>query len=187
MKHRTVAASLLASCFAIALAIFGVVLGSRGVAQAQTAAQSSPAPLVHQVRSGESLWSIAELRLGNSRLWPLVYRANRDQIMDPARLFVGQRLNIPQLSEEEKKAALSSATLPQTLKPILATPPPASAAQATPSTDPAAVAPPASSIPASDPSAPQAPAAPGLETPPSVASPSEPARIPSADSSTNTP
>ena len=50
-----------------------------------------------QVRSGENLAAIAarEDVYGDALLWPLLYKANRDQIKDPKEIFVGQTLIIP--------------------------------------------------------------------------------------------
>jgi nucleoid-associated protein YgaU len=44
---------------------------------------------------GETLWTIAETTIGDPTLWPALYRANRDQIKDPARVYPGQKLTIP--------------------------------------------------------------------------------------------
>jgi nucleoid-associated protein YgaU len=56
-------------------------------------------PLVasHTVKRGESLPQIAALPevYNDSLLWPLIYRANRDQIRDPRNLWPGQSLRIP--------------------------------------------------------------------------------------------
>lgn len=52
-------------------------------------------PLEHVVQPGESLWQIAARLGGDPQLWPLLYRANRDQIKDPSRLYPGQSLRIP--------------------------------------------------------------------------------------------
>ena len=51
----------------------------------------------HLVRPGETLWSIAaqERIYGDPYLWPVIYKFNRDQIKDPARIYPGQRLQIP--------------------------------------------------------------------------------------------
>ena len=56
----------------------------------------------HVVRSGESLWSIAESVLQTSdlrriaRYWPLIHKANAALIgRDPSRVFPGQRLTLP--------------------------------------------------------------------------------------------
>lgn len=56
-------------------------------------------PLVarHTVKRGETLPQIAAQQevYGDSSLWPLIYRANRDQISNPAVLWPGQVLRIP--------------------------------------------------------------------------------------------
>ena len=51
---------------------------------------------VHVVRPGESLATIAQAELGDIALWPVLYRANRDRIKDPARIYPGQELTIPE-------------------------------------------------------------------------------------------
>jgi nucleoid-associated protein YgaU len=58
----------------------------------------------HDVRDGDTLATIAALTLGDPSLWPALYRANRDQIRDPARLHPGQRLEIPTLSPAQREA-----------------------------------------------------------------------------------
>lgn len=57
----------------------------------------------HTVRAGETLWTIAAARVGDGALWPALYRANRDQIRDPAVLYPGQRLEIPAMSAEARE------------------------------------------------------------------------------------
>lgn len=78
--------------------------------------QISPSPprLVEQieVREGETLSDISsrEEVYGDSLLWPLVYRANRDQIKDPMQIFPGQVLVIPRdKTDEEKRSAREEA------------------------------------------------------------------------------
>lgn len=64
------------------------------------------------VRRGETLWSIAARNeiYGDARLWPLIYRYNRDQIVDPARIFPKQRLRIPlDVDEDARREALYEA------------------------------------------------------------------------------
>jgi nucleoid-associated protein YgaU len=53
--------------------------------------------LVHIVEEGETLWSIAAQPdvYADPYLWPVIYKANRDQIQDPARIYPTQRLRIP--------------------------------------------------------------------------------------------
>lgn len=54
-------------------------------------------PSRHTVKRGETLPQIAALAevYGDASLWPLLYRANRDQIRDPRVLWPGQQLKIP--------------------------------------------------------------------------------------------
>lgn len=56
-----------------------------------------PQPANYTVRRSETLPQIAgRIEIYNdSSLWPLIYRANRDQIRDPKRLWPGQVLRIP--------------------------------------------------------------------------------------------
>lgn len=56
-----------------------------------------PQPPSHTVRRGETLPQIAARTeiYNDSSLWPLIYRANRDQIRDPKQLWPGQILKIP--------------------------------------------------------------------------------------------
>jgi nucleoid-associated protein YgaU len=68
------------------------------------AAVAATPTALHEVRPGETLTRIAALTLGDAALWPALYRANRDQIRDPARLYPGQKLAIPRLSPAEREA-----------------------------------------------------------------------------------
>ena len=56
-----------------------------------------PQPAAYTVRRGETLPQIAARGeiYNDSSLWPLIYRANRDQIRDPKQLWPGQLLRIP--------------------------------------------------------------------------------------------
>ncbi len=61
-------------------------------------------PLSHTVKRGETLPQIAAQPdvYNDYKLWPLLYRANRDQISDPKHIWPGQILRIPRnLSREE--------------------------------------------------------------------------------------
>ncbi len=73
----------------------------------------SPAPVTkYTVNAGETLWLIASRKqvYHDAFLWPLLYRANRDQIRDPRRIYTGQVLNIPRnLGEAELKEARATA------------------------------------------------------------------------------
>ena len=76
-----------------------------GAALAAPLAGSALDDRIHVVKPGESLWRIAAAVTGDSRDWPALYRANRDQIKDPALVYPGQRLTIPD-SETAPSAGL---------------------------------------------------------------------------------
>jgi nucleoid-associated protein YgaU len=50
----------------------------------------------HEVVSGDTLSAIAQTWYGNAALWPRIFEANRNQILDPNLIFPGQVLRIPQ-------------------------------------------------------------------------------------------
>jgi nucleoid-associated protein YgaU len=56
-----------------------------------------PLPSHHTVKRGETLPQIAALAdvYNDASLWPLLYRANRDQISNPRHIWPGQVLRIP--------------------------------------------------------------------------------------------
>ncbi|HEY6838114.1 MAG TPA: LysM peptidoglycan-binding domain-containing protein, partial [Geobacteraceae bacterium] len=59
--------------------------------------EQRPVAYHHTVKRGETLPQIAAQAdvYGDMTLWPLIYRANRDQISDPRRIWPGQVLKIP--------------------------------------------------------------------------------------------
>lgn len=63
-------------------------------------------PQYHTVKRGETLPQIAAQPdvYGEAGLWPLLYRANRDQIRDPKRIWPGQVLRIPRNASKEDLA-----------------------------------------------------------------------------------
>ncbi|NJD90877.1 MAG: LysM peptidoglycan-binding domain-containing protein [Geobacter sp.] len=67
--------------------------------KAERAKQEKEIQLVsrHTVKRGETLPQIAAQQevYGDASLWPLIYKANRDQISNPAVLWPGQVLKIP--------------------------------------------------------------------------------------------
>lgn len=68
-------------------------------AKLEAAAREAAAPQTpaYTVRRGETLPQIAARSeiYNDSSLWPLIYRANRDQIRNPTQLWPGQVLKIP--------------------------------------------------------------------------------------------
>lgn len=64
-----------------------------------------PPPLTsYAVGEGENLWTISARPeiYGEAMLWPLLYRANRDQIKDPRQIYPGQVLGIPRCVPKEE-------------------------------------------------------------------------------------
>ena len=56
-----------------------------------------PEPVrMHKVWINESLWSLAKKYYGDGRLWTLIYDANKDQIVNPKKIFPKQMLIIPE-------------------------------------------------------------------------------------------
>lgn len=78
--------------------------------QSSTSVTTSPAANVkhYTVKGGENLYIIARQPFiyADGMLWPLIYRANRDQIKDPRQIYPGQVLNIPRdVSEPDMEQA----------------------------------------------------------------------------------
>jgi LysM repeat protein len=75
----------------------------------QKPSDSTPAvpetiPAIYAVKKGDTLPSIASKHeiYNDSYMWPLIYKANRDQIKDPKVLYAGQELKIPrEMTTEE--------------------------------------------------------------------------------------
>ena len=60
------------------------------------------------VQPGQTLWHIAAEVAGDPYLWPLLYRANRDQIKDPSLLYPGQELTIPDFGKPSEPEGVSA-------------------------------------------------------------------------------
>lgn len=73
-------------------------------------------PTIYVVKKGDSLPSIAARHeiYNDSYMWPIVYKANRDQIKDPKIIYVGQDLKIPrEITMEEIIEARREAGAPK--------------------------------------------------------------------------
>ena len=49
----------------------------------------------YTIESGDTLWGIATKLLGNGSKYPEIFEANREVIEDPDKIFVGQKIRIP--------------------------------------------------------------------------------------------
>ena len=70
---------------------------ARKKAEKPRQSKDRPLPAYHTVKRGETLPQIAAQSdvYNDHTLWPLIYRANRDQIRDPGQIWPGQVLRIP--------------------------------------------------------------------------------------------
>ena len=64
----------------------------------------APKEVNYNVVKGDCLWNIAKkpVYYGNGFAWPVIYKANRDQIKNPNLIYPKQIFKIPNLTEEEK-------------------------------------------------------------------------------------
>lgn len=68
--------------------------------------------IMYTVATGDNLWNISakDTIYGNPYQWPLIYKANADQIKDPDLIFPGQEFGIdPNPSDDEVAKAVSHA------------------------------------------------------------------------------
>jgi peptidoglycan hydrolase CwlO-like protein len=72
--------------------------------RAMNAWDQKPKEIMYTVVRGDHLWGIAKKRehYGNGFAWPVIYKANRDQIKNPDLIYPKQVFKIPNLSDEEK-------------------------------------------------------------------------------------
>jgi peptidoglycan hydrolase CwlO-like protein len=66
--------------------------------------EEAPTEINYTVVRGDHLWGIAKKKehYENPFAWPMIYRANRDQIKNPDLIYPKQVFKIPNLTEEEK-------------------------------------------------------------------------------------
>lgn len=51
----------------------------------------------HRVERGETLWAIAAMWYSDARLWPRIFRANRERIPNPDLIHPGMQITVPTL------------------------------------------------------------------------------------------
>ena len=73
-------------------AVSSALILSASVAGAQQGTESSR---VHEVRTGDTLWDLANQYLGNPFRWPEIYSINRPQVLDPDLIFPRETILIP--------------------------------------------------------------------------------------------
>ena len=64
-------------------------------ATATAAAPAEPEPQYYLIEKGDTLWAIARKFLGNGNRYPEIFEANREVIIDPDKIFPGQKIIIP--------------------------------------------------------------------------------------------
>jgi len=64
-------------------------------APAAAAAAPEPEETYYVIEKGDTLWAIAKKFLGNGNRYPEIFEANREVIIDPDKIFPGQKILIP--------------------------------------------------------------------------------------------
>lgn len=59
----------------------------------------------YSVVKGDCLWSISNTKYNTPYLWPAIWEANKNIIINPDLIYAGQVLKIPSFSESQKKEA----------------------------------------------------------------------------------
>ena len=63
--------------------------------------EAPSAPTTYTVQKNDTLEKIAKKVYGDTKRWPKIYKANREVIKNPNKLYPGQRLTIPALPSDD--------------------------------------------------------------------------------------
>ena len=58
-------------------------------------APAEPESRFYTIQKGDTLWKIAATALGNGARYPEIFEANREVILDPDKIYPGQKIRIP--------------------------------------------------------------------------------------------
>ncbi|MCX7704113.1 MAG: LysM peptidoglycan-binding domain-containing protein, partial [Planctomycetota bacterium] len=64
--------------------------------------KTTPPEKFHIVKKGETLYSIARANYGDSKMWTVIWNANKEVLSEPSKLAVGMRLRIPSPQETKE-------------------------------------------------------------------------------------
>lgn len=78
--------------------------------EAQEPQQQPPQQREHVVKTGDTLWDLARLYLGNPFLWPSIYDANRPVVENPHWIYPSERLIIPPVLQRPEGRLLGDPT-----------------------------------------------------------------------------
>ena len=107
------------SKFTASLLVLGALAGPLSAAGAQAAAR--PTPTSYTVKAGDTMFSIAGRLLGDSFLWPQIYRLNTQVVEDPHWIYPGEVLVL--VGGADSRAVPAQDTpAPQAADPIITKP-----------------------------------------------------------------
>jgi hypothetical protein len=61
----------------------------------RAAEAAEPEEIYYLIEKGDTLWKIAAKFLGSGNRYPEIFEANREVILDPDKIFPGQKIRIP--------------------------------------------------------------------------------------------